>query len=110
LLYDGLSKVNGILPHKNRHGVEIAYNQFPIILEDPRKVEIIQRELWKEGIETTRQYLKPLHHYFDLGYTEEAFPVAQKVAQGLFLFPTHYGVGKQDITRGIEIIQDTLGR
>jgi dTDP-4-amino-4,6-dideoxygalactose transaminase len=108
LLYEGLRKVNGILLHKKRDDVEIAYNQFPIILEEPIKVETIQRELWQAGIETTRQYLKPLHHYFDLGYAEKAFPVAQKAAQGLLLFPTHYGVGEYDIARGIDIIRNTL--
>ncbi len=109
LLYKGLREVNGILLHKKRKGVEIAYNQFPIIFEDPTVVETIQRGLWKEGIETTRQYLKPLHHHFDLGYTEREFPVAQKVSQGLLLFPTHYGVGRQNIERGVDIIRNELG-
>jgi dTDP-4-amino-4,6-dideoxygalactose transaminase len=108
LLYEGLRKVSGILLHKKRDDVEIAYNQFPIILEDPIKVEIIQRELWQAGIETTRQYLKPLHHYFDLGYPEGEFRIAQKVAQGLLLFPTHYGMREQDIARGIDIIRNEL--
>jgi len=109
LLYEGLREANGILIHKKHKGVEIAYNQFPIILEEPSKVEKIQRKLWREGIETTRQYLKPLHHHFDLGYKENEFPVAQKVSQGLLLFPTHYGVDRKDIEMGIDIIRNELG-
>jgi dTDP-4-amino-4,6-dideoxygalactose transaminase len=108
MLYRGLKETAGIHLHHKRKGVTIAYNQFPIIFEDPTKVEKIQRTLWKEGIETTRQYLKPLHHYFELGYARDAFPVAQKVAQGLLLFPTHYCVGEKDIERGIDIIRNEL--
>ncbi len=109
LLYKGLREVDGILFHNNREEVKIAYNQFPIVFQDPAKVETIQRKLWKAGIETTRQYLKPLHHHFDLGYKEREFPIAQKVSQGLLLFPTHYGVGRKDIERGIDIIRNELG-
>ena len=108
MLYRGLKETAGIHLHHKRKGVTIAYNQFPIIFEDPTKVEKIQRTLWKEGIETTRQYLKPLHHYFNLGYEVGEFPVAQKVAQGLLLFPTHYCVGEKDIERGIDIIRNEL--
>jgi dTDP-4-amino-4,6-dideoxygalactose transaminase len=107
-LYKGLKETVGIHLHHKRKGVTIAYNQFPIIFEDPTKVETIQKALWKEGIETTRQYLKPMHHYFELGYSFDAFPVAQKVAQCLLLFPTHYCVGEKDIERGIDIIRNEL--
>jgi dTDP-4-amino-4,6-dideoxygalactose transaminase len=109
ILYEGLKGVVGVLLHKKREGTEIAYNQFPLIFEDSAKVEPIQRKLWKEGIETTRQYFKPLHHHFDLGYTEKEFPAAQKVSHGLLLFPTHYGVGTKDIEMGIDIIRNELG-
>jgi dTDP-4-amino-4,6-dideoxygalactose transaminase len=109
ILYRGLKGAAGINLHQKRKGVTIAYNQFPIIFEEPSKVETIQRKLWRAGIETTRQYIKPLHHYFDLGYKENEFPVAQKVSQGLLLFPTHYGVGEQDIAWGIDIIRNELG-
>ncbi|MBN1255238.1 MAG: DegT/DnrJ/EryC1/StrS family aminotransferase [Deltaproteobacteria bacterium] len=108
ILYEGLKGVVGVLLHKNREGTEIAYNQFPLVFEDPAKVEAIQRKLWNAGIETTRQYLKPLHHHFDLGYREKEFPIAQKVSQGLLLFPTHYGVNAKDIEMGIDIIRNEL--
>jgi dTDP-4-amino-4,6-dideoxygalactose transaminase len=108
ILYQGLKETAGIILHQKRKNVTIAYNQFPIIFEDPTKVEKIQRALWKEGIETTRQYLKPLHHYFELGYARDAFPVARKVAQALLLFPTHYSVDEKDIEKGINIIRDEL--
>ena len=109
ILYQGLKGASGIILHQRRNNVTIAYNQFPIIFADLTKVEKIQRKLWKGGIETTRQYVKPLHHYFALGYATNEFPVAQKVAQGLLLFPTHYGVNRNDIERGIEIIRNELG-
>jgi dTDP-4-amino-4,6-dideoxygalactose transaminase len=108
ILYQGLKETAGILLHHRQKNVTIAYNQFPIIFEEPTKVEKIQKKLWKEGIETTRQYLKPLHHYFELGYSRDAFPVARQVAQGLLLFPTHYCVGRKDIERGIDIIRNEL--
>jgi dTDP-4-amino-4,6-dideoxygalactose transaminase len=108
-LYQGLKNTAGIILHQKRNNVSIAYNQFPIIFTEPTKLEKVQKKLWKGGIETTRQYLKPLHHYFDLGYTKNEFPVAQKVAQGLLLFPTHYGVDRSDIERGIEIMRNELG-
>jgi dTDP-4-amino-4,6-dideoxygalactose transaminase len=107
-LYGGLKETAGIILHHKQKNVTIAYNQFPIIFEEPSKVETIQRKLWREGIETTRQYLKPLHHYFQLGYARDAFPVARKVAQGLLLFPTHYSVDEKDIERGIDIIRNEL--
>jgi dTDP-4-amino-4,6-dideoxygalactose transaminase len=107
-LYQGLKETMGLVLHQKRKNVTIAYNQFPIIFEDPTKIKKIQKKLWKEGIETTRQYIRPLHHYFELGYTKKEFPVAQKVAQGLLLFPTHSGVGRMDINRGIDIIRNEL--
>jgi dTDP-4-amino-4,6-dideoxygalactose transaminase len=108
ILFRGLKGAEGINLHQKRKGITTAYNQFPIIFEEPSKVETIQRKLWREGIETTRQYLKPLHHHFDLGYKENEFPVAQKVAQNLLLFPTHYCVGEKDIEKGIDIIRNEL--
>jgi dTDP-4-amino-4,6-dideoxygalactose transaminase len=108
ILYEGLKEVIGIHLHQRRKDVAIAYNQFPIVFEDPTKVEKVQKALWKEGIETTRQYLKPMHHYFKLGYNAREFPVARKIAESLLLFPTHYCVGEKDIERGIDIIRDAL--
>jgi dTDP-4-amino-4,6-dideoxygalactose transaminase len=108
ILYQGLKETVGILLHHKQKNVTIAYNQFPIIFEDATKVEKIQKKLWKEGIETTRQYIRPLHHYFELGYSKDAFPVARQVAQGLLLFPTHYCVGEKDIEKGIDIIRNEL--
>jgi perosamine synthetase len=107
-LYGGLKETAGIILHQKRKNVTIAYNQFPIIFEDATKVEKIQKKLWKEGIETTRQYIRPLHHYFELGYSKDAFPVARQVAQGLLLFPTHCCVGEKDIEKGINIIRNEL--
>jgi dTDP-4-amino-4,6-dideoxygalactose transaminase len=110
ILYQGLKETSGLLLHQTRKNMTIAYNQFPLIFEDTTEVEKIQKKLWKEGIETTRQYIRPLHHYFELGYTKKEFPVAQKVAEGLLLFPTHSGVGRKDVERGIDIIRNELKR
>jgi dTDP-4-amino-4,6-dideoxygalactose transaminase len=108
ILYEGLHETTGIRLHRKRKDVTIAYNQFPMVFDDPTVVEKVQRALWKRGIETTRQYLRPLHHYFDIGYSKKEFPVACQVAQGLLLFPTHFGVSENDIEKGIDIIRHEL--
>jgi perosamine synthetase len=81
-----------------------VFNRMPIIIEDAAFIEVAQKRLWQKGIETSRMYVKPLHHMFDLGYKPESFPNACYFADHLLTLPVHPGV------RGdhIKTIVDTL--
>jgi dTDP-4-amino-4,6-dideoxygalactose transaminase len=96
-LYHGLADIEGITLPELPEDSEVAYNQFPVVFNDVDRVEIVIERLWQQGIETSRLYLRPMHRIFDLGYPEDAFPVATWFANGLVLLPPHPLVTERDI-------------
>jgi len=91
LLYESLAKIRGIrLPVVIDKG-EPVYNYFPVVLESSEHAEQIRQELGNLGIDTSRMYLRPVHHCYELGYarTPETFPNATYIAERLLILPTH---------------------
>ncbi len=105
-LYHGLADIEGITLPELPEDSEVAYNQFPVVFNDIDRMEIVIKRLWQQGIETSRLYLRPIHRIFDLGYPEDAFPIATWLANGLVLLPPHPLVTDRDIETMIETIKN----
>lgn len=85
-----------------------AFNRLPVICKDLKIREKIERRLWKAGVETSRMYLKPLHHMLDLGYKKEDFPNANYLAEHLLTLPIHPSVKEKDLLKMINIIKEAV--
>ncbi|MFQ6617883.1 MAG: DegT/DnrJ/EryC1/StrS family aminotransferase [Fidelibacterota bacterium] len=107
-LLDSLSNFRKVVVPEIDSHMHVAFNQFPLLVKDKAKIEQLRNELWKEGIETSRMYLKPMHHHFELGYNKKLFPNATFMAEHLVLLPTHPFVGERDLQKMTRIIRKTL--
>jgi dTDP-4-amino-4,6-dideoxygalactose transaminase len=105
-LYHGLAGIEGITLPELPEDSEVAYNQFPVVFNDIDRMEIVIKRLYQQGIETSRLYLRPMHRIFDLGYPEDAFPIATWLANGLVLLPPHPLVTDRDIETMIGTIKN----
>jgi dTDP-4-amino-4,6-dideoxygalactose transaminase len=85
-----------------------AFNRLPIIFNDLSQRDNIEKELNNAGIETSRMYLKPLHHMFDLGYKQEDFPSAVYLAKHLLTLPVNPLVAAVDLRKIIKVITTTV--
>ena len=88
---------------------QAAFNQFPVIVPNLDQRQRLQKKLLKVGIETTRLYEKPLHHFFpELNpYTYDNYPQATYLAERLLLIPTHAQIGpaiRQKINSVVEAL------
>ncbi len=82
-----------------------VYSRCPVVFDDPARRARVEQELKEEGVETSRMYLKPLHHFFNLGCAPDDFPRACHLARGLLTLPTHSLVGEDDIETMIAAIK-----
>jgi len=87
---------------------EPAFNRLPVVFENIKRKEEIEEKLLAAGIETSRMYLKPLHHIFDLGYKSENFPIAVHFAEHLLTLPVHPSIEEEDLNRMVEIIKNSI--
>ncbi|MBU1086350.1 MAG: DegT/DnrJ/EryC1/StrS family aminotransferase [Candidatus Omnitrophica bacterium] len=83
-----------------------AFNRLPIVFRDLKKRQRVELKLKQAGIETSRMYLKPLHHMFDLGYAWGNFPNAVYLAGHLLTLPCHPLLKQSDIAKIIKIIKN----
>ena len=91
-------------------GARVAFNQFPILMEDLNKRTLLQKRLREKGIETTSLYEYPLHHTFP-ELTEsgkEPFPHATYLARHLFLIPPHAQI-RRSILATIREVVESIG-
>ena len=88
-LIEGLRDIEGIILPKMSEDIRPAFNRLPIVIEDLEKRQKVEKALGKAGIDTSRMYLKPLHHIFDLGYKEHDLPAASYFAERLLTLPVH---------------------
>jgi|GEM_PF-211697 len=106
-LYEGLKGIDGIILPKILPNSKPAYNRLPLVFEDINLREKVYQKLLREGIEPSRMYPRPLHHVFDLGYSQkkEPFPNAAYFADRLLTLPTHPFVDERDIETMINVIR-----
>ena len=105
-LIEGLKDTDGIILPKVSHNTEPAFNRLPVVFEDLKKRKTVEANLWKAGIETSRMYIKPLHHIFDLGYKKDAFPNATYFAEHLLTLPTHPLLRESDLETILRVIRN----
>ncbi len=107
-LLDALKNNEGLILPKISEGAYPVFNRLPILVKDSKIIDIVRQGLFNEGIETSRMYLRSLHHIFDLGYQKEYFPGACYLAEHLLTLPAHPILGKSDLLKMAEVINDTV--
>jgi perosamine synthetase len=85
-----------------------VFNRLPVVFKDINKVEEVRKRLWKAGIETSRMYLRPLHHMFELDYQPAAFPQACYLASHLLTLPVHPDLPDGLLLKMIYIIDEVV--
>ena len=84
----------------------VAFNQFPVVVDDlDLRATIIER-LKQTGLETTTLYDHPLHHIFTkLNPSEDnPYPHATYLAEHLLLLPPHAQINSKIIAKVKEVI------
>jgi dTDP-4-amino-4,6-dideoxygalactose transaminase len=109
-LLRALSEVQGITIPAIADGSIPAFNQFPLLIDDPQKRDRILHALVKRGIEATILYPQPIHGVYDLGYerNKDPFPKATYLSQRLILIPTHPYVTERHLKRAVDTILISL--
>jgi dTDP-4-amino-4,6-dideoxygalactose transaminase len=106
-LIQGLKGLNDIILPEISEDTQPAFNRFPLIFKDLKRREAVEADLWKAGIETSRMYLKPLHHLFDLGYEKNEFPNATYFASHILTLPVHPLLNDRNLTNILNTITKT---
>ncbi len=109
-LRDQLNDVEGlVLPEILRHS-EPAYNQFPIVLKDSNKRDLLYFEINRQGVECTILYPDPVHKAHDLGYglANDPFPSASYMAKRLLLIPTHPLISFESLKVVVDVIKSNI--
>ena len=88
-LIEELKDFEGLILPKINKNTKPAFNRLPIVFSDLEKREKVEKNLCKAGIETSRMYLMPLHHHFDLNLSKEELPNSTFFANHLLTLPTH---------------------
>ncbi|MBU1044144.1 MAG: DegT/DnrJ/EryC1/StrS family aminotransferase [Candidatus Omnitrophica bacterium] len=104
-LIAGLSSEKQLILPQIAENSKPAFNRLPIVFRDLKKRQRVEVKLKQAGIETSRMYLKPLHHMFDLGYAWGNFPNAVFLAGHLLTLPCHPLLKQSDIDKIIKIIK-----
>jgi len=86
-----------------------VFNRLPVVFRDINTRMRAEESLRANGIETSRMYLKPLHHMFEMGYAVSDFPKAVYLAERLLTLPTHPNVFGADIKKMIDVIGRVSG-
>ena len=105
LLMNGLKGLPGIMIPEVSGRDRPAFNRFPIVFKDRGLREIAAKRLRHAGIESSRMYVRPLHHMFDLGYNAGDFQNACYAAEGLLTLPVHPSVGRERLSKAVDIIR-----
>lgn len=107
-LINALKAVKGIILPEIPLGSRPIFNRLPVVFRDLNKRKEAAKKLWEAGIETSRLYLRPLHHIFDLGYKKEDFPNANYFAQRMLTLPVHPLIRQKDIDKIISVFRKAL--
>lgn len=84
-----------------------VFNQFPLIIDEEEKRDVLFNEINRIGVECTILYPEPVHKAHDLGYdlSCDPFPIASYMARRLLLIPTHHFITKSRLKDVVEVIK-----
>lgn len=105
-LIEKLRNVEGVVLPQISENTRPAFNRLPIVFRDIKKRQKAEKSLDKAGVDTSRMYLKPIHHMFDLGYEKEDFPIANYFAERLLTVPTHPSLTDAQLDKIIRTIKN----
>ncbi len=105
-LLKGLAGLSGVIIPKIHDRDRPAFGRLPIIFKNTDKRALAEEMLSRSGIESSRMYLRPLHHMFDLGYNASDFPNAIYLAERLLTIPVYSKLKKRDLDLMIKIIDE----
>jgi perosamine synthetase len=105
-LHRALSGINGVTIPAIPDGSLPVFNQFPLLVDDPSKRDVIFRALLLSGIEATILYPQPIHEIYDLGYNHknDPFPNATYLSRRIILIPIHPFVQKRHLRKAVDTI------
>jgi perosamine synthetase len=105
-LHRALSRVDGIIIPAIPDGSIPVFNQFPLLIDDPARRDIILKALVARGIEATILYPEPIHKVYNLGYdrTKDPFPNATYLSKRVILIPTHPFIEKRHLDKTVDTI------
>jgi len=110
-LTKGLSGIAGLVPPRERQGYHHVYHQYTVRIEHDR--DRVQERLRRLGVGTAVHYPIPVHRqplYIDLGYGNQSFPVAERMAAEVLSLPVHPGLHDADVDRIIDSVRDAVTR
>jgi len=87
---------------------KVAFNQFPVVVEDLEKRQLIIERLKQTGLETTTLYDHPLHHIFpELNESgNDPYPNATYLAEHLLLIPPHAQINSKILVKVKKVIDE----
>jgi len=107
MLYNGLKDNKNLTVPKIPADCYVAYNQFPILVNNKDSKYKIESILLDCGIETTFLYEKPIHHFYpelSPDKDNEPFPNSLYLAEHLILLPTHPQISTAKIQNMIDVV------
>ncbi|MFQ5900212.1 MAG: DegT/DnrJ/EryC1/StrS family aminotransferase [Thermodesulfobacteriota bacterium] len=107
-LHKRLSNVKGITLPAIPDGSTPVFNQFPLLIDEHSKRDILYHALIEEGIEATTLYPEPVYRAYDTHPTSsgdmDPFPKATYMSRRLLLIPTHPFVKEDDLKKAVDIV------
>ena len=108
-LINGLKDIDGIIIPRLPDGWRVVFNQFPLLVEDEKRRDIVFENIIKTGVEATKLYDKPIHRiYNNLTNGNDPFPNATYMSKRLILIPTHPYIEEKDMDKVIKSIKESL--
>jgi dTDP-4-amino-4,6-dideoxygalactose transaminase len=104
-LHAALKDIPGLVVPAYPANARIAYNRFPLIVENAAAVAGIIATLHAQGIEASRMYERPVHHAFDLGYPAGDLSESVYLAEHLLTLPVHGNMAHEDLDRIISVMK-----
>ena len=96
-LINGLVFNNALVPPEIDKDESPAFNRLPIVFKDIQKKTRTQLKLWKQGIETSNLYMKPLHLLLNNLHINESLDRSIYIAERLLTLPIHPAISKEEL-------------
>lgn len=103
-------RLRGVVTPSEQGGTTHAWHQYTVRVPGAATARDALREaLRAAGIEAVVFYPRPLHRqplYRDLGYGQQSFPVAERLAEEVLSLPVHPALSEQDLERIVTAVND----